>query len=92
MDHTYSAGKKKKKAASSAKGPADGGFGSRPRRKSMRNNCLDDDDFSVAPSMQQDVKSVVSVSFDDVYKRGRKVRITVRSLQFVRFSSGLHRE
>ena len=44
-----------------------------PLRKSMRNVCMDDDDFSVAPSMEQDVKSVVSVSFDDVYKRGRKV-------------------
>jgi hypothetical protein len=44
----------------------------------MRNNArtmvYDDDDFSVAPSMDQDVKSVVSLVFDDVYKRGRKVR------------------
>jgi hypothetical protein len=52
-----------------------GGSNPGPRRKSIRNasNYLDDDDFSVAPSMDQDVKSVVSVVFDDVYKRGRKV-------------------
>jgi hypothetical protein len=47
---------------------------SRSVRKSSRHTVLDDDDFSVAPSMDQDVKSVVSVGFDDVYKRGRKVR------------------
>jgi hypothetical protein len=45
-------------------------------RKTGKNNYLDDDDFSVAPSMDQDVKSVVSVSFDDVYARGRKVGYT----------------
>ena len=39
----------------------------------QRFNPCDDDDFSVAPSMDQDVKSVVSVSFDEVYARGRKV-------------------
>ncbi len=52
-----------------------GGSNPGPRRKSIRNaaNGLDDDDFSVAPSMDHDVKSVVSVVFDDVYKRGRKV-------------------
>ena len=78
MERTYSAGKKKKKMAAAAAAVAsgklpDGALGSRPQRKSLRNVYLDDDDFSVAPSMDQDVKSVVSVSFDDVYKRGRKV-------------------
>jgi hypothetical protein len=43
-------------------------------RKQDRRNVLDDDDFSVAPSMDQDVKSVVTACFDDVYQRGRKVR------------------
>lgn len=43
-----------------------------------RHQYLDDDEFSVAPSMDQDVKSVVSVCFDDVYQRGRKVRILYR--------------
>lgn len=38
-----------------------------------RTSRFDDDDFSVAPSMDQNVKSVVSVSFDEVYARGRKV-------------------
>jgi hypothetical protein len=47
---------------------------SRSGRKSSRTTVLDDDDFSVAPSMDQDVKSHVSVGFDDVYKRGRKVK------------------
>jgi len=48
-----------------------------PRRKSIRNAAkeFDDDDFSVAPSMDRDVKSVSSVVFDDVYKRGRKVSL-----------------
>jgi hypothetical protein len=87
MDHTYSAGKKKKKGTAkpvdngggggggggASVGAGGAGIGGRPQRKSMRNVYLDDDDFSVAPSMDQDVKSVVSVSFDDVYKRGRKV-------------------
>lgn len=73
MERTNSAGKKKKKSKSEDRGS---GYGQRVTgRKSMRNNYLDDDDFSVAPSMDQDVKSVVSVSFDDVYKRGRKVCI-----------------
>lgn len=40
----------------------------------VEDNSNTADDFSVAPSMDQDVKSVVSVGFDDVYKRGRKVR------------------
>jgi hypothetical protein len=38
-----------------------------------RSSRFDDDDFSVAPSMDQDVKSVLSVGFDEVYARGRKV-------------------
>lgn len=63
MERTNSGGKKTKQSRSTGS-----------RRKSMRNAYLDDDEFSVAPSMDQDVKSVVSVSFDDVYKRGRKVR------------------
>ena len=61
------------------------GAGPAPRRKSIRNapNHLDDDDFSVAPSMDQDVKSVVSVVFDDVYKRGRKVsRMSIHQSDF----------
>jgi hypothetical protein len=46
-------------------------------RKSAR-NFVDDDEFSVAPSMDQDVKSVVTASFDDVYARGRKVRYATK--------------
>lgn len=48
---------------------------------------MDDDDFSVAPSMEQDVKSVVSVSFDDVYKRGRKLGLGAFAVVFI----GTHR-
>lgn len=50
--------------------------GSSSRKASSKRSVVgpDDDEFSVAPSMDQDVKSVVSVGFDDVYQRGRKVR------------------
>ncbi|KAG7337841.1 serine/threonine protein kinase [Nitzschia inconspicua] len=60
---------------------------SRSGRKSTRTTVLDDDDFSVAPSMDQDVKSVVSVGFDDVYKRGRKLGLGAFAVVFI----GTHR-
>ena len=69
--------KKKKPKAEAATTNRTKAEASSTKRKSYRKsgrNYLDDDDFSVAPSMDQDVKSVVSVSFDDVYQRGRKVR------------------
>jgi hypothetical protein len=50
-------------------------------RKTGKNNYLDDDDFSVAPSMDQGVKSVVAATFDDVYARGRKVGYTCTYLR-----------
>ena len=34
----------------------------------------DDGDFSVAPSLDQDCRSIVETSFDDIYTRGRQVR------------------
>jgi hypothetical protein len=34
----------------------------------------DDGDFSVAPSLELDCRSVVETSFDDIYTRGREVR------------------
>jgi hypothetical protein len=82
MEHSSAAPKKvKKKTAkkdvSKTKGDASVVSTATSRRKSTRKNArnfVDDDEFSVAPSMDQDVKSVVSVSFDDVYARGRKVR------------------
>ena len=48
---------------------------------------VDDDDFSVAPSMDHDVKSVVSISFDEVYQRGRKLGLGAFATVFV----GKHR-
>jgi hypothetical protein len=55
------------------------GTSSQSSRRSgrMSSRYVDDDEFSVAPGMDRDVKSVVSVSFDDVYKRGRKVRSSI---------------
>ena len=80
MERSASSSEKKKvKKKLSKKGDSSGkskAETSTTKRKSYRKsgrNYLDDDDFSVAPSMDQDVKSVVSVSFDDVYARGRKV-------------------
>jgi hypothetical protein len=35
---------------------------------------LDDDDFSVAPSLAVEMRSIVNHTFDDVYQRGKKVR------------------
>lgn len=77
--------KHSKKETSRSNSGSGGGGGvsahdhSTTRRKSYRkgltkNQYLEDDDFSVAPGIDQDVKSVVSISFDDVYQRGRKVR------------------
>jgi len=34
---------------------------------------LDDDDFSVAPSLDVEMRSVVNHSFNDIYERGKKV-------------------
>jgi hypothetical protein len=79
MEHSSGAPKKVKKKTTKkdvTKTKGDASVVS-TRRKSTRKsarNFVDDDEFSVAPSMDQDVKSVVSVSFDDVYARGRKVR------------------
>jgi hypothetical protein len=67
----------KKEGGSSSKTKSDASSVSTTRRKTSRKtarNFVDDDEFSVAPSMDQDVKSVVTASFDDVYARGRKVR------------------
>jgi hypothetical protein len=36
---------------------------------------LDDDDFSVAPSLAVEMRSVVRHTFDDIYQRGKKVRV-----------------
>eukprot|EP00980_Cylindrotheca_fusiformis_P001370 scaffold344_cov130-Cylindrotheca_fusiformis.AAC.1 len=58
--------------SSSSSSKAKDGSG-RSERMIRKQRYVDDDDFSVAPSMDQDVKSVVSVSFDDVYQRGRKL-------------------
>jgi len=60
--------------------------GQRPQQQQQQHG-YDDDDFSVAPSMDQDVKSVVSVSFDDVYQRGRKLGLGAFAVVFV----GTHR-
>ena len=69
----------------------EGGGGDWSPKKSGNNtkriNPLDDDDFSVAPSMDQDVKSVVSVNFDEVYARGRKLGLGAFAIVFV----GTHR-
>ena len=67
----------------------DGGGGDWSPKKAgnKRINPLDDDDFSVAPSMDQDVKSVVSVNFDEVYARGRKLGLGAFAIVFV----GTHR-
>jgi hypothetical protein len=35
---------------------------------------LDDDDFSVAPSLAVEMRSICETKFDDVYQRGKKVR------------------
>lgn len=39
---------------------------------------LDDDDFSVAPSLAVAMRSVVKTSFDQIYERGQKVRLAQR--------------
>jgi hypothetical protein len=38
---------------------------------------LDDDDFSVAPSLAVEMRSITETTFDDVYQRGKKVRMCV---------------
>ena len=35
---------------------------------------LDDDDFSVAPSLDVEVRSITKTTFDDIYARGKQVR------------------
>ena len=83
MDHSNqstSDKKKAKKKASKKDGSRSKSETPTSKRKSLRltsRNYLDNDDFSVAPSMDRDVKSVVSVGFDDVYARGRKVRLVL---------------
>ena len=37
---------------------------------------LDEDDFSVAPSLDVEVRSITKTTFDDIYIRGKKVRAT----------------
>lgn len=90
MERTSSFGKKKpkktrsgSKVKSASRKAQSTGTGS--YRSSKR--VVDDDDFSVAPSMDQDVKSVVSVSFDDVYQRGRKLGLGAFAVVFI----GTHR-
>ena len=58
------------------------------RRKNAyrRQQIIDDDDFSVAPSVDQDVK-YVSERFDDVYQRGRKLGLGAFAVVFI----GTHR-
>mmetsp|Transcript_11380 Transcript_11380/g.32664 ORF Transcript_11380/g.32664 Transcript_11380/m.32664 type:complete len:1038 (-) Transcript_11380:211-3324(-) len=56
-------------------------------RSTNRPNVMDDDDFSVAPSMEQDVKSISSFKFDDVYARGRKLGLGAFAVVFI----GTHR-
>ena len=56
-----------------------------------RSSRFDDDDFSVAPSMDQNVKSVLSVGFDEVYARGRKVsQCNLQPVQWVALLVSLH--
>eukprot|EP00934_Nitzschia_sp_Nitz4_P002244 Nitzschia sp. Nitz4//scaffold89_size161592//6593//10007//NITZ4_002359-RA/size161592-snap-gene-0.130-mRNA-1//1//CDS//3329559559//2244//frame0 len=66
-----------------------GGYNSRRTgRKSIRNTIQDvDDDLSVAPGIEQAVKSVDSYCFDDVYKRGRKLGLGAFAVVFI----GTHR-
>lgn len=87
MDRT-----EKKPKKSKAKDP--GRTAARAKETSGKNDRMmrkprhvDDDDFSVAPSMDQDVKSVISVSFDDVYQRGRKLGRGAFAVVFI----GTHR-
>jgi hypothetical protein len=46
---------------------------------------LEDDDFSVAPSLDVEMRSVVSKSFEDVYVRGEKVSSCVVACFFFVF-------
>ena len=67
--------KKKKRSSHNPKNSK-----SSPHRASKIAHHIDNDDdsvadFSVAPGMDSDVKSVVSVNFDHVYQRGRKVSV-----------------
>ena len=43
-------------------------------RKSRK---LNDDDFSVAPSLEVAMRSIVAHKFADVYQKGKKVRLLV---------------
>ena len=74
---SYSGDDKKKKRSSHSN--PNKNSKSSPHRASKIAHHIDNDDdsvadFSVAPGMDSDVKSVVSVNFDHVYQRGRKVR------------------
>jgi serine/threonine protein kinase len=77
---------KKTKSGSTIKEDARKKHSSRSEHRNTSRH-VDDDDFSVAPSMDQDVKSVVSVSFDDVYQRGRKLGLGAFAVVFI----GTHR-
>lgn len=48
---------------------------------------VDDDDFSVAPSLATSYRSVVKISFDQIYDRGQKV--SAKTYSGGKFSSGL---
>jgi calcium/calmodulin-dependent protein kinase I len=78
---------KKSKVKDPTKKSKDSSSSSRSDRMVRKPRYVDDDDFSVAPSMDQDVKSVVSVSFDDVYQRGRKLGLGAFAVVFI----GTHR-
>jgi hypothetical protein len=43
---------------------------------------LDDDDFSVAPSLDVEMRSVVNKSFEEVYVRDKKVSGVEEVLEF----------
>ena len=47
----------------------------------------EDEDFSIAPSLDTEVKSVVSKKFDEVYQRGRKLGLGAFAVVFI----GTHR-
>jgi calcium/calmodulin-dependent protein kinase I len=78
---------KKNKVKDPNRKAKDSSSSSRSDRMVRKPRYVDDDDFSVAPSMDQDVKSVVSVSFDDVYQRGRKLGLGAFAVVFI----GTHR-
>jgi hypothetical protein len=45
--------------------------------KTSKPKKLDDDDFSVAPSLGVAMRSIVAVDFDNIYSRGKKVSLSL---------------